>query len=52
MALVNVLVARRRRRYRFLFRSNRRRVFAFEGVLSVVLRAMALVGLLRVSLSA
>jgi hypothetical protein len=54
MALMGVLLARRRRRrrYRLLFRPGRRRVSAFEGVPSVVLRAVALVGLLKVSLSA
>jgi hypothetical protein len=46
VTLVNVLLARRRRRYRLFFRSGRRRVFAFEGVSSVVLRAMTLVSVL------
>jgi hypothetical protein len=46
MTLINVLLARRRRRYRFFFRFSRRRISAFEGVLSVVLRAMALVNVL------
>jgi hypothetical protein len=46
MTLVNVLLVYRRRRYRFFFRSDRRRVSAFEGVFSVVLRVMTLVNVL------
>jgi hypothetical protein len=46
VALVGVLPGHRYRYYRLPFRSGRRRVSAFEGVLSVVLRAVALVGVL------
>jgi hypothetical protein len=46
MALVGVLPAHRYRRYRLLFRPDRCRVSTFEGVPSVVLRAVALVGML------
>jgi hypothetical protein len=54
MTLADVLLTRRRRRrrYRLFFRFSRRRVSVFEGVFNVVLRAVTLVNLLRVSLSA
>jgi hypothetical protein len=48
MALVNILLVCRRRRYRLFFRFSRRRISAFESVPGVVLRAMTLINMLLV----